>query len=202
MKKALPLEERKRRLETLVGSRARVIRYTPHFDADGRTVLAHACRLGAEGSVSKCRTAPYRPGSRSDDWRKTKCVRRQEFVVGGFTEPEGSRDGVGSILVGYYEGDSLRFAGKVGTGRGWNDAFGRQLRGLLESIEVSASRFDPPPPGALAKRAHWVEPHLVAEVQFTEWTGGGKIRHPSLQGFRADKRPADVRRERESNQAN
>jgi bifunctional non-homologous end joining protein LigD len=196
--KPLPLEERKRRLETLIGQRAGIIRYTAHFDADGRTVLAHACRLGAEGIVSKCRTAPYRSGSRSDDWRKTKCVRRQEFVVGGFTEPEGSREGVGSILVGYYEGRAFRFAGKVGTGRGWNDAFGRRLRGLLESIEVDATPFDPPPPGPLAKRAHWVEPRLVAEVQFTEWTGDGKIRHPSFQGFRTDKRPTDVRREREA----
>ena len=196
--KPLPLQERKRRLERLIGQRASTIRYTPHFDADGATVLAHACRLGAEGIVSKCRTAPYRAGSRSDDWRKIKCVRRQEFVVGGFTEPEGAREGVGSILVGYYEGSALRFAVKVGTGRGWNDAFGRRLRGLLESIEVDATSFNPPPPGVLAKRAHWVEPRLVAEVQFTEWTGDGKIRHPSLQGFRTDRRPADVRRERES----
>jgi ATP-dependent DNA ligase len=73
--------------------------------------------------------------------------------------------------------------------RGWNDAFGRKLRGLLETIEVDATPFDPPPPGALGKQAHWVEPRLVAEVQFTEWTGEGKIRHPSLQGFRADKKP-------------
>ena len=200
--KPLPLEERKRRLETLIGQRAGIIRYSPHFDADGRTVLAHACRLGAEGIVSKCRTAPYRAGSRSDDWRKTKCVRRQEFVVGGFTEPEGSREGVGSVLVGYYEGRALRFAGKVGTGRGWNDAFGRKLRALLESIEVDTTPFDPPPPGTLAKRAHWVEPRFVAEVQFTEWTGDGKIRHPSLQGFRTDRRPADVRREREADATN
>jgi bifunctional non-homologous end joining protein LigD len=151
-----------------------------------------------EGIVSKCRTASYRAGRRSDDWQKTKCVRRQEFIVGGFTEPEGSREGVGAILVGYYDGDALRFAGKVGTGRGWNDAFGRELRKLLESIEVGATRFDPAPPSALAKRAHWVEPRLVAEVQFTEWTADGKIRHPSLQGFRTDKRPTDVRRERDA----
>jgi bifunctional non-homologous end joining protein LigD len=193
--KPLPLQERKRRLETLIGPRAAAIRYTPHFDTDGATVLAHACRLGAEGIVSKCRTAPYRAGRRSEDWQKTKCVRRQEFVVGGFTEPERSREGVGAILVGYYEGESLRFAGKVGTGRGWNDAFGRRLRELLEPLEVDAPPFEPVPPGALAKRAHWVEPRLVAEVQFAEWTGDGKIRHPSLQGFRPDKRPTDVRRE-------
>jgi bifunctional non-homologous end joining protein LigD len=200
--KPLPLEERKRRLEKLIGQRAGTIHYTPHFDADGATVLAHACRLGAGGIVNKCRTAPYRAGRRSADWQKTKCVRRQEFVVGGFTEPEGSREGVGSILVGYYEGRALRFAGKVGTGKGWNDAFGRKLRGLLEAIEVDATPFDPPPPGAPAKRAHWVEPRLVAEVQFTEWTGDAKIRHPSLQGFRTDRRPADVRREREADSTN
>ena len=193
--KPLPLQERKRRLKTLIGRRAGAIRYTPHFDTDGATVLAHACRLGAEGIVSKCRTGPYRAGRRSDEWQKTKCVRRQEFVVGGFTEPEGSREGVGAILVGYYEGESLRFAGKVGTGRGWNDAFGRRLRKLLEPLEVDAPPFEPVPPGALGRLAHWVEPRLVAEVQFAEWTGDGKIRHPSLQGFRADKRPTDVRRE-------
>ena len=193
--KPLPLQERKRRLEGLLGERAGVIRYTPHFDTDGATVLAHACRLGAEGIVSKCRTAPYRAGRRSDDWQKSKCVRRQEFVVGGFTQPVGSREGVGAILVGYYEGKSLRYAGKVGTGRGWNDAFGRRLRALLEPLEVDAPPFEPAPPGALRRLARWVEPRLVAELQFAEWTGDGKIRHPSLQGFRADKRPTDVRRE-------
>ena len=193
--KSMPLQERKRRLEDLIGERASAVRYTPHFDTDGATVLAHACRLGAEGIVSKCRTAPYRAGRRSDDWRKTKCVRRQEFVVGGFTDPEGSREGVGSLLLAYYSGSSLRYAGKVGAGRGWNDAFGRKLRELLEPLEVKATPFEPAPPGALGKLAHWVEPRLVAEVQFTEWTEDGKIRHPSLQGFRTDKRPTDVRRE-------
>ena len=193
--KMLPLEERKRRLQDLIGERASVIRYTPHFCTDGATVLAHACRLGAEGIVSKCRTAPYRAGRRSDEWQKTKCVRRQEFVVGGFTDPEGSREGIGSLLLGYYAGSSLRYAGKVGTGRGWNDPFGRKLRELLEPIEVDAPPFDAAPPCALGRLAHWVEPRLVAEVQFAEWTGDGKIRHPSLQGLRADKRPTDVRRE-------
>jgi len=191
----LPLEERKRRLEKLIGTGAGAIRYTPHFAADGATVLAKACRLGAEGIVSKCRTAPYRTGQRSADWRKTKCVMRQEFVVGGFTGPEGSRVGVGALLVGYYEGRSLRFAGKVGTGRGWNDAFGRKLRALLAPIEVEKPPFDPAPRGALGRLAHWVEPRLVAEVQFGEWTADGRIRHPSLHGLRADKRPTDVRRE-------
>ena len=90
----------------------------------------------------------------------------------------------------------------MGTGKGWNDAFGRRLRGLLESIAVDTVPFDPALPGALATRARWVAPRLVAEVQFTEWTGDGKIRHPSLQGFRTDKRPTDVRREREADPPN
>ena len=107
-------------------------------------------------------------------------MRRQEFVVGGFTDPEGSREEVGSLLLGYYAGSSLRYAGVVGTGGGWNDAFGRKLRELLEPIEVDATPFEPAPPGALRKLAHGVEPRLVAEVQFAEWTDDGKIRHPSL----------------------
>ena len=159
---------------------------------------AASARRGSSASVARPPTGP----GRSEDWRKTKCVRRQEFVVGGFTEPEGAREGVGSVLVGYYEGRAVRFAGEVGTGRGWNDTFGRKLRARLESIAVDTAPFNPPPPGALARRVHWAEPRLVAEVQFTEWTGDGKIRHPSLQGFRTDRRPADVRREREAESTN
>ncbi|HJP86092.1 MAG TPA: non-homologous end-joining DNA ligase, partial [Gemmatimonadaceae bacterium] len=123
--------------------------------------------------------------------------KRQEFVVGGFTDPSGSRVGVGSILVGYYERDCLRFAGKVGTGTGWSASFGRQLRRDLEKISIDKSPFDPLPPGWLGRNAHYVKPQLVAEVEFTEWTGDGRIRHPSLQGFRKDKKPREVARERE-----
>ena len=192
---AMALEDRKRRLEMLIGEADGAIRYTPHFEAEGSDVLREACRLGAEGIVSKCRDAPYRVGQRSYDWQKTKCVKRQDFVVGGFTDPERSRVGIGSLLVGYYEGDALRFAGKVGTGKGWTDAFARGLRKQLETIETAASPFSPAPRGSLYKNAHWVTPLLVAEVQYTEWTGDGHIRHPSLQGFRPDTRPQDVRRD-------
>lgn len=195
----LPLEERKSRLESLLASESTdIIRYCPHFDTDGAEVFAKACALGAEGIVSKRRDAPYRAGSRSPDWQKTKCVKRQEFVVGGFTDPEGSRQGVGSILVGYYEEGSLRFAGKVGTGRGWSDAFSRQLRRSLEEIEVEKSPFHPVPPGWLGRNAHWVRPEPVVEVEFTEWTAGGHVRHPTLRGFRRDKAPSEVTRERET----
>ncbi|HEX4683650.1 MAG TPA: DNA ligase D, partial [Gemmatimonadaceae bacterium] len=192
----LPLVERKARLKELVGARAGIIRYTAHSDDSGDEVFAKACALGAEGIISKLRDAPYRSGARSADWQKIKCVKRQEFVIGGFTDPEGSRVGVGSMLIGYYERAALRFAGKVGTGRGWSDAFGRKLRKQLEAIEIDASPFDPPPRGWLGKNAHWVKPKLVAEIEFTEWTGDGNVRHPSLQGFRTDKKPRDVVRER------
>ena len=111
--------------------------------------------------------------------------------------PEPLADELYPRLEGYYEGDKLRFAGKVGTGRGWSNTFSLQLRHKLERIETDKDPFDPPPKGWLGRNAHWVKPRLVAEVEFTEWTGDGNVRHPSLQGFRADKKPRDVHRERE-----
>src|SRR5256714_604333 len=193
-----PLEDRKRALQKLVGRGAGAIRYNPHFDRDGAQVFASACALGAEGIISKLRDAPYRSGARTSDWQKIKCVKRQEFVVGGFTDPSGSRMGVGSILIGYYERGFLRFAGKVGTGTGWSNKFSLDLRRQLEKSEIDQTPFDPVPPGWLRKNAHWVKPTLVAEVEFSEWTSDGRVRHPSLKGFRTDKAPRDVGREREA----
>jgi bifunctional non-homologous end joining protein LigD len=193
-----PLEERKRALHKLVGRGAGIIRYTQHFDREGADVFESACQLGAEGIISKLRDGPYRLGARSSDWQKIKCVKRQEFVVGGFTDPSGSRQGVGSILIGYYERDSLRFAGKVGTGTGWSNKFSLDLRRRLEKYEMDKTPFDPPPSGWLGRNAHWVKPTLVAEVEFSEWTSDGRARHPSLKGFRSDKAPRDVVREREA----
>ena len=194
-----PLIERKAKLEALLAPlQSPRIRYTEHFDVDGATVFANACALGAEGIVSKRRDGPYRTGTRAADWQKTKCAKRQEFVVGGFTDPEGSRSGIGSLLVGYHEDGALRFAGKVGTGRGWNARFSEQLRRRLEKIERSTSPFTPRPPGWLGKNAHWVTPSIVAEVSFAQWTSGGHVRHPTLLGFRDDKSPSEVVREREA----
>jgi len=192
----LPLVERKARLRKLIGRARGVIRFTDHLETSGEAFLRRACAGGAEGIVSKRRDGRYRAGARHSDWQKAKCVRRQELVVGGFTEPAGARVGVGALLVGYYEGERLAFAGKVGTGRGWTEDFGRALRKRLDRIEAKKSPFDPAPRGALVRNAHWVRPSLVAEVEFTEWTSDGRIRHPSLQGFRKDKRPRDVVRER------
>ncbi|WP_242334253.1 MULTISPECIES: non-homologous end-joining DNA ligase [Anaeromyxobacter] len=189
-----PLLERKAVLARLVGEGAGIIRYAQHFSGSGRDVHREACRLGLEGIVSKRIDRPYRPG-RNATWVKAKCVLRQELVVGGFTDPEGAaRDAIGALLVGYPEGGALRFAGKVGTG--WTNEGARALRERLAPLSRKESPFTPPPAGGLGRSAHWVRPELVCEVAFTEWTHDGKIRHPSFQGLREDKRPEDVVRER------
>ena len=188
------LAERKAALETLVArSAAGRIRFSTHIEDNGRECLANACRLGLEGIVSKRQDRPYRPG-RTSDWTKAKCSLRQEFVIGGFTEPEGMRAGLGALLIGYYEGRRLVFSGKVGTG--FTQQFATELRRKLDALEQADCPFDPPPPRAIAKRAHWVKPALVCEASFTEWTSDGMIRHPAFQGLRTDKRPRQVHAER------
>lgn len=192
----LPLEERKERLRALLAdvSKDSVLRFSAHFDIEGPELLAKACALGAEGIVSKRREQAYRPG-RNEGWLKTKCVKRQELVIGGFTDPEGSRAGIGSLLVGYYEGKALRFGGKVGTGPGFNARYLSELRRELETLEQRECPFEPRPPGWLGKHAHWVAPKLTGEVVFTEWTAGGHVRHGSFQGIRRDKAPKQVAKE-------
>lgn len=190
----LPLHERKRRLHTLLeASQTGRLRYSAHVNGSGAEILAHACTLGLEGIISKRRDLPYRPG-RGDAWRKTKCSRRQEFVIGGFTDPQGSRAGIGALLLGYYTPDKqLAFAGRVGTG--FSHKLALELREQLERILRATSPFSPAPAGPLARTAHWVQPRLVCEVAFTEWTNDGQLRHPSFQGLRRDKQPVDVFRD-------
>jgi bifunctional non-homologous end joining protein LigD len=191
---ALPLEERKARLRTLVRRRnGGRIRYVDHVEGQGETFFEQAGRLGLEGIVSKRRDLPYR-GGRHDGWVKTKCIRRQSFVIGGFTDPAVTRAGLGALVIGCYEDDRLVFCGKVGTGFSHETAL--DLRRRLDRASLASSPFDPPPPGRLGRTAHWVAPTLVCEVAFTEWTGDGKIRHPSFQGLRTDKKPCNVVRER------
>ena len=190
----LPLEERKAMLKKLVGGRSTGrIRFSEHIEGSGEAFFAEACRAGLEGIVSKRRDQPYRAG-RHGGWVKTKCVQRQEFVIGGFTDPEGMRAGIGALLIGYYEGDRLVFCGKVGTG--FTHKLALELRAKLERIEQKTCPFMPPPAGWLGRNAHWVKPALVCEVVFTEWTTDGKIRHPSFQGLRSDKNPKEIRREK------
>jgi bifunctional non-homologous end joining protein LigD len=190
-----PLEERKVMLARVVdaqSTRDETIRYSQHFVGDGPRVLNEACRKGLEGIVSKQRQSPYEPG-RSRNWLKTKCVKRQEFVIGGFTDPEGSRTGIGALLVGVYEDGKPRFAGKVGTG--FTSDMLTELRKRLNRLEQHECPFSPRPPARLVRNAHWVRPQLVAEVAFTEWTSEGKIRHPSFQGLREDKPAREIVRE-------
>lgn len=189
----LPLEERKARLRAAIGRRKTGrIRYADHVAGRGDEFFEQACRLGLEGIVSKRRDLPYHRG-RHGSWLKTKCTLRQEFVIGGFTDPEGMRSGLGALLIGHYEKGRLTFAGKVGTGfthKGTLD-----LRRELDAIEQKTGPFEPPPPGSLARAAHWVRPVLVCDVVFTEWTSEGRVRHPSFQGLRRDKPPREVVRE-------
>ena len=188
-----PLEERKALLKRLVGSRSTGrIRFSEHIDGNGQAFFSEACRAGLEGIVSKRRDQPYRAG-RHGGWVKTKCVQRQEFVIGGFTDPEGMRAGIGALLIGYYDSGQLVFCGKVGTG--FTHKLALELRARLERIEQTTCPFPSPPAGRLGRNAHWVKPELVCEVEFTEWTSDGKIRHPSFQGLRSDKNPKEIIRE-------
>ena len=194
---SLPLVERKARLEKLVrpkrGAKPGVIRYSDHVIGNGKPFYELACKTGLEGIVSKRRDKPYLPG-RSANWQKTKCVLRQELVIGGFTDPEGHREGIGALLVGYYDAGRLVYAGKVGTG--FSHKMLGQLRALLEPDEQNASPFSPEPPRAwTGPSRHWVKPVNVCEVAFGEWTADGRLRHPSFQGLREDKVATEVIRE-------
>lgn len=166
------------------------IRFTDHREGDGEAFLEQACRKGWEGLIAKRGASPY-SSRRSRDWLKFKCSSSQELVVGGFTEPSGSRLGLGALLVGYFADGDLVYAGKVGTG--YTEAVLRDLRKRLDRLEVARSPFS----GArIAERTvHWVRPELVCEVLFSEWTRDGKLRHPRFGGLRFDKEAREVVRE-------
>lgn len=190
----VPLSERKRALRQLLArspESAPVVRYNDHVVGNGDAFFDAACRAGIEGVVSKRVNAPYRAG-RSRSWLKVKCVQRQELVIVGYTDPAGARQALGALLLGVHdERGTLRYAGKVGTGM--ND---RTLRDLSRQLGPLA-RKDPPVTGApRARGQHWVEPRLVAEVAFTEWTADGRVRHPSFLGLREDKPAHEVDVER------
>lgn len=164
------------------------LRFTPHRNAEGEAVFEEACAKGWEGLIAKNAEAPYTHG-RSRDWLKFKCAKGQELVIGGFTEPKGSRRGFGALLLGYFEGDKLRYAGKVGTG--FDDAFLKEFRTTLDARRRATPPFDEP----VDEDAIWVQPDLVAEIGFTEWTKAARLRHPRFLGLRHDKPAEEVTRE-------
>ena len=150
-----------------------------------------ACREGWEGVIAKRRDSPYEH-RRSKHWLKMKCEASQELVVGGFTDPQGQRVGLGALLVGYFDGEDFCFAGKIGTG--FDTKLLLELRRKLDAMEIAKSPFTKAK-GLPRLRAHWVRPEIVVQVAFIEWTGHGKLRHPRLLGLRPDKAARDVVRE-------
>jgi DNA ligase D-like protein (predicted ligase) len=185
----LPLIERKTVLRDVVRYDDDIV-FTPFRTRGGAEMLRRACSRGAEGILAKRAGSTYVTG-RSTDWLKIKCLNQQEFVIGGFTPPKGARERLGALLVGYYEGDALRYAGKVGTG------YDRDTLDLLHRRLTPLRRQRPPfAPGPLPSgQVTWVAPRLVAEVGFSEWTTAGLLRHPRYLGLREDKAAREVHRE-------
>lgn len=166
------------------------LRSAPHRVGEGIAAYRAACGRGDEGVIAKLADAPY-AGRRSDTWLKFKCVHDQEFVVGGYTSPKGRRIELGALLLGYYQGDELRYAGKVGTG--FDEA---TLHRLHERLAASEQDMSPFVRGSVRETgAHWVRPDMVVQIGSTEWTRDGRLRHPRYLGLRTDKDPAEVVRE-------
>ena len=185
----LPLLSRKKVLRDAV-TFGGPLRYTTHRIGAGEEAFRAACERGDEGVIAKRAAAPY-SGGRSKDWLKFKCVRDQEFVVGGWTAPKGSRTGFGALLLGYYDGATFVYAGKVGTG--FDTAMLRRLTGELTRLECDRSPFER---NAVRERdARWASPELVVQIGFTEWTRDGMLRHPRFLGLRSDKSAREVVRE-------
>jgi bifunctional non-homologous end joining protein LigD len=183
-----PLRERKARLRKALAFDD-PIRFTTHRNGDGEAFYEEACRKGWEGLIAKRADAPYTHG-RSRDWLKFKCSAEQELVIGGYTAPRGSRTDLGALLLGYYDDGELRYAGKVGTG------FTREtLRDLAAKLAPLKRDRSPFADEVRERTATWVEPELVAQVGFSEWTQDHRLRHPRFLGLRDDKAAREVVRE-------
>lgn len=187
----LVLPERQALVRQLLTGATATLWPVPALDGEPADLLRQACAEGWEGLVAKRLDSTYR-GGRSPDWQKLKCSASQELVVGGWTDPTGSRHGFGALLVGYYDGSGgLRYAGKVGTG--FDERTLRELHRTLTGLAIDESPFAERVPER--RGVHWARPELVAEVSFTEWTTDGRLRHPSFHGLRADKDARSVVRE-------
>jgi len=192
--RSLPLEQRKNILEKILasdGDHQGILRYSEHLGTRGGEIFEKACQLGAEGIVSKKASAPYASG-RSGSWLKIKCVRQQEFVIGGFTPPSKSGVGIGALLLGYYGNGELVYAGRTGTG--FTQMARQQMRKRLEEIRQPRPAFSSVPPDG-ARDARWVQPKYVCEVKFATWTADNLVRQASFLGLREDKPAKQVTRE-------
>lgn len=183
------LLERKALLKTAMRWR-KPLRFVDHIVEEGEPYLQEACARGWEGLIAKRAVAPYTKG-RSKDWLKFKCSNEQELVICGFTDPQGARTGFGALVVGYHQDGKLRYAGKVGTG--YDTATLLQLRGEMDPLVIDDPPFEGKPP--IRKNVHWLEPKLVAQIAFAEWTTDGRLRHPRFVGMRRDKKAREVVRE-------
>jgi bifunctional non-homologous end joining protein LigD len=191
-----PLRVRKERLEELLVRAPPGLQYSEHHLVSGETFYRHACKLGIEGIVSKRLDCPYMPGDRGL-WRKVKCLNREEFVVVGWTDPEGSRPHLGALLLAYYVPDGrLVYAGRAGTGMNSD-----KLRRLQESEPLATTEMPldvRPPRGSrfgsplVLSRVHWVRPKMVVEVTYLTWTEDNLLRHVVFDGVREDKPPREV----------
>jgi DNA ligase D-like protein (predicted ligase) len=196
-----PLLERKARLAEVMKGAPGTLQFSDHVVGNGPAFFRQACKLGAEGIVSKRVDAPYRPGDRGGSWLKTKCLNREEFVVVGWTDPEGSRPHLGALLLAYYAPDGrLVYAGRAGTGMPLREL--ARLAARLKPLATDRMPLDVPPPRTsrfgsplVLSRVHWVRPELVAEVTYLEWTDDGLLRQVVYQGLREDKPASEVRRE-------
>ena len=190
--RATPLIDRKSALEALLTDAPAALRYSAHFEEDGEMILRHACRLSLEGVISKVRDGAYKSG-RGRNWVKSKCAHRQEFVVGGYVPSSTSKKAIGSLLLGYHDGRKLIHAGRVGTG--FSRKIAEDLFTQLSAIDADEAPFDGKLSAEAKRGAHFVEPKLVAEVEFRSWTADGNVRHASFRGMREDKKASEIVRE-------
>lgn len=200
----LPLEKRRKQLEAILPKKAGLIRFSSSLGSDAKALLKKAEALGLEGLIGKREGSVYEAGKRTGSWIKLKLVKEQEFVIGGYTNPGGSRKHFGALLVGVHQKGKLVYAGKVGTG--FTEAVLRDLSKRFKALaqdkcpfvdlpEKRRGRYSQGITPAEMKRCHWLKPSLVCQLRFTEWTSDNRLRHPAYMGLREDKEPKNVIRE-------